>query len=241
MCIRDRLVGVVTVLFIPEPKSAYVMPDEGANFFGWFLSAVYKPFADFFSRNGSLALLILAFVGIFRISDLLMGVMANPFYIDMGFTLTEIGVVTKFYGTLATIIGAFSGGLLVVKFGILRPLLLAAALLALTNLPFAILASLGANLWLLAGTITADNFSAGLGGAVFIAYLSSLTNRLYTATQYALFTSLMTLPGKFLGGFSGILVDGYGYTKFFILAALAGIPAICLVLLLMRSQARRLA
>ena len=235
------LVGVVTVLFIPEPKSAYVMPDEGANFFGWFLSAVYKPFADFFSRNGSLALLILAFVGVFRISDLLMGVMANPFYIDMGFTLTEIGVVTKFYGTLATIIGAFSGGLLVVKFGILRPLLLAAALLALTNLPFAILASLGANLWLLAGTITADNFSAGLGGAVFIAYLSSLTNRLYTATQYALFTSLMTLPGKFLGGFSGILVDGYGYTKFFILATLAGIPAICLVLLLMRSQARRLA
>ena len=236
------LVGVLTVLVISEPESPCVGLGEDTNsLIGWFFSAVCRPFVDFFSRNGALALLILVFVGLFRISDLLMGVMANPFYIDIGFTLTEIGVVTKFYGTLATIIGAFSGGLLVIKFGILRPLLLAAALLALTNLPFAILANLGANLWLLTGTITADNFSAGLGGAVFIAYLSSLTNRLYTATQYALFTSLMTLPGKFLGGFSGIVVDEYGYTKFFILAAVAGIPAVCLVLLLMRSQGRRLA
>ena len=91
----------------------------------------------------------------------------------------------------------------------------------------------------LIGTITADNFSAGLGGAVFIAYLSSLTNRLYTATQYALFTSFMTLPGKFIGGFSGVFVDGYGYVIFFSGAAAAGIPAILLTLLLLRRQGQR--
>ena len=232
-------VGVFTVFLISEPDNGDIVIDKTSNVVAWFLSAVCKPFVDFFARNGSFAILILLFVGVFRISDLLLGVMANPFYIDMGFTLTEIGVVTKFYGTIATIVGAFVGGLLVVKFGILRPLLLAAVLLAVTNLLFAFLAAAGADLLLLTGTITADNFSAGLGGAVFIAYLSSLTNRLYTATQYALFTSLMTLPGKFLGGFTGIFVDSYGYVQFFIIAALAGIPAILLVGILMRNQGRR--
>ena len=232
-------VGVLTVFLISEPENGDIVIDKTSNVVAWFLSAVCKPFVDFFARNGSFAILILLFVGVFRISDLLLGVMANPFYIDMGFTLTEIGVVTKFYGTIATIVGAFVGGLLVVKFGILRPLLLAAVLLAVTNLLFAFLAAAGADLVLLTGTITADNFSAGLGGAVFIAYLSSLTNRLYTATQYALFTSLMTLPGKFLGGFTGIFVDSYGYVQFFIIAALAGIPAILFVVILMRHQGRR--
>jgi PAT family beta-lactamase induction signal transducer AmpG len=232
-------VGVFTVFLISEPENRDIEVAEIDNVVEWFISAVCRPFMDFFARNGSFAILILLFVGVFRISDLLMGVMANPFYIDMGFSLTEIGVVTKFYGTIATIVGAFVGGLLVVKFGILRPLFLAAVLLALTNLLFAFLAGAGANLVLLAGTITADNFSAGLGGAIFIAYLSSLTNRLYTATQYALFTSVMTLPGKSLGGFSGIFVDSYGYVQFFIIAALAGIPAILMVLILMRNQGNR--
>ena len=198
--------------------------------------AVVRPFVDFFERNGRLALLILLFVGLFRISDILMGVMANPFYIDLGFSLTQIGLIIKVYGTFATVTGAFLGGALVVRYGIMWPLLVGAVLLASTNLLFSALALVGPDLVMLTATITADNLSAGLAGTVFIAYLSSLTNTAYTATQYALFTSLMTLPGKFLGGFTGLAVDAIGYVEFFVYAALAGVPAIILVVVLMRAQ-----
>jgi len=179
---------------------------------------------------------ILLFVGLFRISDLLMGVMANPFYIDLGFSLTQIGLIIKVYGTIATVVGAFLGGALVIRYGIMWPLLAGAVLLASTNLLFSVLALIGPDVVMLVVTITADNLSAGLAGTVFIAYLSSLTNTAYTATQYALFTSLMTLPGKFLGGFTGLAVDAVGYVEFFIYAALAGVPAIVLVMVLMRSE-----
>ena len=165
-----------------------------------------------------------------------MGVMANPFYIDLGFSLSEIGLIIKGYGTVATIVGAFLGGLVVAKYGIMKPLLVGAVLLAFTNILFSILALIGPDRTMLIVTITLDNLSAGLAGTVFIAYLSSLTNVAYTATQYALFSSLMTLPGKFLGGFTGIVVNATGYFEFFIYAALAGIPAIVLVVILMRSE-----
>ena len=230
------LVGIGTVLMIHEPAistDSRQRLDGGKN---WFVAAVVNPFVDFFSRNGRLALVILLFVGLFRISDLLMGVMANPFYIDLGFSLTEIGLIIKVYGTFATITGAFIGGALVVRYGIMWPLLAGAVLLALTNLLFSALALVGPDLIMLTVTITADNLSAGLAGTVFIAYLSSLTNTAYTATQYALFTSLMTLPGKFLGGFTGLAVDSIGYVEFFIYAALAGVPAIVLVMVLMREE-----
>ena len=230
------LVGITTVLKIREPEipSHSVEPFNGAK--SWFVMAVVRPFVDFFERNGRLALLILLFVGLFRISDILMGVMANPFYIDLGFSLTQIGLIIKVYGTLATVAGAFLGGALVVRYGIMWPLLVGAVLLASTNLLFSALALVGPDLVMLTATITADNLSAGLAGTVFIAYLSSLTNTAYTATQYALFTSLMTLPGKFLGGFTGLAVDAIGYVEFFIYAALAGVPANVLVVVLMRAQ-----
>ena len=122
------------------------------------------------------------------------------------------------------------------RYGIMWPLLAGAVLLASTNLLFSALGLVGPDLVMLTVTITADNLSAGLAGTVFIAYLSSLTNTAYTATQYALFTSLMTLPGKFLGGFTGLAVDSIGYVEFFISAALAGLPAIVLVLVLMRAE-----
>ena len=202
----------------------------------WLSVAVMDPFVDFFSRNGRYAILILLFIGLFRISDILMGVMANPFYIDLGFSLSEIGLIIKGYGTVATIVGAFLGGLVVAKYGIMKPLLVGAVLLAFTNILFSILALIGPDRTMLIVTITLDNLSAGLAGTVFIAYLSSLTNVAYTATQYALFSSLMTLPGKFLGGFTGIVVNATGYFEFFIYAALAGIPAIVLVVILMRSE-----
>ena len=230
------LVGVVTVLVIQEPlvPSGSLPRLDGAK--SWIVASVVNPFVDFFSRNGRLALVILLFVGLFRISDLLMGVMANPFYIDLGFSLTQIGLIIKVYGTIATVVGAFLGGALVIRYGIMWPLLAGAVLLASTNLLFSVLALIGPDVVMLVVTITADNLSAGLAGTVFIAYLSSLTNTAYTATQYALFTSLMTLPGKFLGGFTGLAVDAVGYVEFFIYAALAGVPAIVLVMVLMRSE-----
>ncbi len=245
------LVGVVTVFVIREPemtrdpgavmREARVvefmernahLPRAWRQAAGWFIGAVVCPFVDFFSRTGWLALAILLFIGSFRVSDILMGVMANPFYLDIGFTLEEIGYVIKGFGTVMTIIGALVGGVLVARYGIMRPLLLGAVLLAVTNLVFAVLAVVGPDMVLLVATISADNLSAGIAGTVFIAYLSALTNTAYTATQYALFSSLMTLPGKLLGGFTGIVVDAVGYVEFFVYVACAGVPAVLLVLYL---------
>ena len=248
-------VGVVTVLLIKEPKhktSAETimreqrvidflennahLPDKLKNVGAWIIGAVICPFTDFFQRNGSLAIVILLFISMFRISDIAMGVMANPFYLDLGFSKTEIANVSKIFGFFVSIFGALLGGLLVVRYGIMRPLLLGAILVATTNLLFAVMSEVTPSLALLAMVISADNLSGGLAGGVFIAYLSSLTNTSYTATQYALFSSLMTLVPKFLGGFSGVIVENYGYFNFFIYASIIGIPAILLVLYLMRQR-----
>jgi PAT family beta-lactamase induction signal transducer AmpG len=207
--------------------------------FRWFSDAVISPFADFFTRNGATALIILLLIGAYRISDITMGVMANPFYIDLGFSLKEIANVTKVFGFFMTIAGAAAGGILVVRFGIMRPLLLGATLVAVTNLLFAALALTEPGIGLLALVVSADNLSGGLATSVFVAYLSSLTNQAYTATQYALFSSLMTLPAKFLGGFSGLIVDSQGYAVFFTFSSALGIPAIALVLYLRHLDRRR--
>ena len=194
----------------------------------WFGDAVVAPFVDFFRRNGASALLILALIGVYKLSDITMGVMANPFYLDLGFSKAQIADVTKLFGFFMTIGGAALGGVLVARFGIPRPLLAGALLVALTNLLFAALALSEPSLPLLALVVSADNLSGGIATAVFIAWLSSLTNQAYTATQYALFSSLMTLPAKLLGGFSGVIVDGWGYPLFFTYAAAIGLPAIAL-------------
>ncbi|MEJ1993795.1 MAG: MFS transporter [Limibacillus sp.] len=252
-------VGMVTVLVIREPEGSLTrgavleepevqafmsrlsIQAEGARrALGWFYGAVVSPLVDFFKRNGWLALLILGLVGTYRLSDITMGVMANPFYIDLGFTKTEIAAVAKGYGLFAGFAGTFLGGLLVARYGIMKPLFLGAVLMIVTNLLFAWLAVLGADLGFLIVTISADNLAGGLGGTVFIAYLSSLTNRAYSATQYALFSSLFTLPGKFVGGWSGVVVDSAGYVNFFIYAGLLGIPAVLLVLLIARYGRRLL-
>ena len=238
--------GIITTLLIAEPEHP---PLTGAatnadlplpaRLARWFRTAVVDPFVDFFARNGRLALLILAVITLYKLSDITMGVMANPFYLDLGFSKTEIANVTKIYGFFMTIAGAALGGVLVTRYGIMRPLLLGAVMVAGTNLLFALLARSEPNLTLLATVISADNLSGGLATSAFIAYLSSLTNQAYTATQYALFSSLMTLPAKFLGGFSGIVVDARGYEFFFVYAAAIGTPAILLVLLLIRLNQRR--
>jgi MFS transporter, PAT family, beta-lactamase induction signal transducer AmpG len=250
------LVGVFTVLLISEPEHR-VLPvttemEEGLKhrlhadrsglwhrLEAWFVGAVMAPFVEFFKRNGSWALLILAFIALYRLSDITMGIMANPFYLDIGFSIKEIADVSKVFGFFMTLAGLFLGGLLVVRYGIFRPLLAGAVMVAITNLLFAQLATVGADLTWLALVISADNLSAGFSNTAFIAYLSSMTNRAYTATQYALFSSLMTLPGKFFSGFSGVIVDVSSYQVFFVYAALMGLPAIILAWLLWR-HARRI-
>ena len=192
-----------------------------------------SPFVEFFRRNGALAILVLLLVGAYKLSDITMGAMAGPFYLDLGFSKTEIANITKVFGFFMTIAGASLGGILVVRFGILRPLLAGAILVASTNLLFVWLANSEPNLTSLAVVISADNLSGGLATSAFIAWLSSLVNKTYTATQYALFSSLMTLPAKFLGGFSGVVVDASSYASFFLYAGLLGIPAIVLVVLLL--------
>jgi len=158
--------------------------------------------------------------------------MAYPFYIDLGFSKVEIANVAKVFGLVMTIAGALVGGALVTRFGVMRVLLLGAICVAATNLAFAVLAVSGQSLVGLALVISADNLSGGLAASAFIAYLSRLTNTAYTATQYALFSSIMTLAPKIISGFSGVIVDAFGYVTFFIYASALGIPAIALVLYL---------
>lgn len=245
------VVGMVTTFIIREPEvfvdedtrslereMAVLGKAEGRGLFReiriWFAGALIGPFADFWRRFRFLGLLILLFVGLFRISDIFMGVMANPFYLDLGFTKNQIGNVAAAFGLAMTLTGAALGGVLVARFGIMRMLILTAVLAPLTNLTFSWLSGLGPELYGLVLAIMADNISSGMAVAVFIAYLSSLTNTAYTATQYALFSSIMTLPGQFLAGFTGVLVEHVGWFWFFISSAFIGIPGILLALLLFR-------
>jgi MFS transporter, PAT family, beta-lactamase induction signal transducer AmpG len=175
-----------------------------------------------------------------------MGVMANPFYIDMGFTLQQIANVTKIYGFVMSILGALLGGALVFRFGAARLLVVSVFLIATSNLTFAWLAYVGQpDIVLLATAISIDNLVSGMAGSVFIAFLSGLTNAAYTATQYALFSSIMTLPGKLIAGYSGLIVDTMqaaryssrsfgGYSTFFVYTALLGLPALVLAVIVRR-------
>ena len=188
------------------------------------------PLKDFFRRYGlKSALLLLVLVGVYRISDIVLGVIANVFYQDVGFTKPEIAGVVKTFGLFMTIAGGFLGGLLSVRYGVVRILLLGALLSAATNLLFIALAAVGHDLSMLYLVISVDNLSAGLAGAAFVAFLSSLTNIRFTAMQYAIFSSLMTLFPKILGGYSGTIVDSLGYPYFFMLTALLGLPVLVLV------------
>lgn len=190
--------------------------------------AVIDPFVDFIRRYRYQALLILALVGCYRISDIIMGAMANPFYLELGFSKIDIANVTKVFGFGMTILGAFLGGLLVNRYGVAPILVIGAVCVACTNLLFAWLSSIQPDLFSLAIVISADNLSGGIAIVAFIAFLSGLTSQEFTATQYALFSSIMTLPGKFFSGYSGVLVDEGGFGNFFLLAAALGIPAILL-------------
>lgn len=188
------------------------------------------PLKDFFRRYGlKSALLLLLLVGVYRISDIVLGVIANVFYQDVGFTKPEIAGVVKTFGLFMTIAGGFLGGILSVRYGVTRILMLGALLSAATNLLFVALAAVGHDLGMLYLVISVDNLSAGLASAAFVAFLSGLTNIQFTAMQYAIFSSLMTLFPKILGGYSGTIVDSLGYPNFFMLTALLGLPVLILV------------
>jgi PAT family beta-lactamase induction signal transducer AmpG len=188
------------------------------------------PILDFFRRYGlATALLLLALVGLYRISDIVLGVIANVFYQDLGFSKPQIAKAVNTFGVLVSIAGGFLGGVLATRFGVMRILMLGAVLSAATNLAFVGLAYAGHNVPLMYATVFADNLAAGLASAAFVAFLSSLTNVQFTAVQYAIFSSLMTLLPKTLGGYSGSIVDGIGYPGFFIFTTLIGVPVLVLV------------
>jgi len=262
------LIGMVTVFLVREPKRAEdggemkalseQLAKRGAlgRAGAWFMVAVVGPFMDFFGRHGWYALLILLFIGSYRLTDITMGVMANPFYIDVGFTKSEIAEVSGFYGVWVGIAGALLGGVVVARWGLMRPLIVCAILAAASNMLFYLVAvdgreilDLGAcrdslclpddpaavrrgDIALLYMTISAENLVGGATGTVLIAYLSSLTNAAYTATQYALFGSLWSFVGKLVASTSGWIIDETSYPFFFAYTAVLGVPAVVLAILL---------
>ena len=230
----SMLLGVLTVLLSPEPAPQPLARARGAG--EWLRTALVEPFADFFRRYRWQAALILALIAVYRISDVVMGIMANPFYVDMGYTKDEVAAVTKIYGVVMTLAGAFVGGSLALRFGVMRILMLGALLSALTNLLFAWLAGFGHSVPALIAVVSADNLASGIASAAFVGYLSSLTNISYSATQYALFSSLMLMLPKFVAGFSGDYVNAHGYGGFFVSTALLGLPVLLLVALAARAQ-----
>jgi PAT family beta-lactamase induction signal transducer AmpG len=221
-----------------QPLHLGVSPGA-APFVAWLDVVIVEPFADFFRRYRWHAALILALIAVYRISDVVMGIMANPFYVDMGFTKDEVAAVSKVFGVIMTLVGAFLGGVLALRIGVMRTLMLGALLSAASNLLFAWLAGVGHDLRMLVFVVSADNLSSGIASAAFVAYLSSLTNIQYSATQYALFSSMMLLLPKWLAGFSGKFVDAFGYTEFFIGTALLGVPVLVLVWLATRTAVPR--
>jgi MFS transporter, PAT family, beta-lactamase induction signal transducer AmpG len=226
------LPGMLMVLGSPEPVPAPMKPAR--NVAEWVQGALVDPFADFWRRYRWQAVLVLALIATYRISDVVMGIMANPFYVDMGFTKDEVAAVTKVYGVVMTLVGAFIGGVLSARWGVMRILMLGAILSAASNWLFAWLSGVGHDVTALIWVVSADNLASGIASAAFIAYLSSLTNISYSATQYALLSSMMLLLPKFIAGFSGDFVNAYGYAQFFQVTAWLGVPVLLLVSLASR-------
>jgi PAT family beta-lactamase induction signal transducer AmpG len=229
----SMVIGIMAVLISPEP-AAPVRSQEKQTLQAWLYGALVAPFMEFIKRFGWHAAVILALIATYRISDVVMGIMANPFYVDTGFSKADVANVTKVYGVLMTLVGAAVGGVMALRWGVMRVMMVGAVLSALTNCLFAWLATVGNNYWALVGVISADNLASGIASAAFIAYMSGLTSRGYSATQYALFSSLMLLLPKFVAGFSGVFVDAYGYASFFYATALLGLPVLGLVWLASR-------
>ena len=194
-----------------------------------FARAIKEPVADLYRRTGRTIVPILALVALYRLPDFVAGVMSNPLYVDLGFSKVQIASVAKLYGIWIGIVGAFVGGILVSKLGLYRTMLIGAVLSLVSHLLFAWLSGQGASLEALILAISVDNFAGSFSGTALIAYMSGLTGAGFSATQYALLSSLYALPGKVVGGISGFIVAAYGYAAFFMLTAAIGIPVLALV------------
>ncbi len=191
-----------------------------------------EPITNFFKRYRKIAIIILLLIGLYRIADVVMGVMANIFYLEKGYEIKNIATFSKFFGLIATICGGFLGGFCAMKFSTYKSLLIGAIAASSTNLLFALLAIIDKNLVYLATIIIADNLASRFAGASFVVYLSSLTSIKFTATQYALFTSLMLFIPKLIAGYSGTIVDILNYPLFFIFTAILGLPVIFIIIYL---------
>ncbi|WP_262298507.1 AmpG family muropeptide MFS transporter [Microvirga sesbaniae] len=199
-----------------------------------FVKAIVEPLADLFRRKGLMLIPILALIACYRIPDYASGIMANPLYIDLGFSKADIANISKLYGVWIGIIGAFAGGLALTRIGLWWTVLIGAVMAAGSNLMFSWLASGNATLWGLTLSISVDNFAGGFAGAALVAYMSGLTSPGFAATQYALLSSLYALPGKLIGGASGAVVEAYGYPALFTGTAAIAIPLVILCLIIRR-------
>ncbi len=214
------LPGVLTTLLTPEPKVSAGIPRTMRE-------AVVNPMVDYFSRNGAIWMLV--FILLYKIGDTMASAITTPFYLEIGFSKTEIGTVVKFFGTAATLAGAALGGLLLLKLGINRGLWIFGILQALSTAGFAILARIGYNISMLSGVIAFENLSSGMGTAAFVAFMASITNKKFTATQYALLTSLMGLPRALASSVTGVMAKNIGWENFFVGCTLIAIPGMLLL------------
>lgn len=230
-------VGVGAILLSPEPhgeKPPLPLFPRRERWRAWWREAVLAPFTDFLQRPG--AFTILAFVLLYKFGDVFAGVMANPFYVDIGFTNSEIASISKLFGLLATLAGVFIGGAVVSRYGVLKSLLGCGVLQMASNLMFSVQAVVGHDLSLLAVTIGFENLAGGMGSAAFVAYLSLLCTTAYSATQYALLSSLMAVGRTVLSSGAGWVAEQVDWSVFFLLSTVAALPGLALLLWRRRIQ-----
>jgi len=225
-------IGMLIVILSPEPEAALTPDLKNRSLRDWLMYYVVNPFSEFATRPGWI--LIILFVVTFKLGDAFLSVMTNPFYIDLGFSKTEIAEITKLFGVLALGIGLFIGGILIKRFGMLITLVITGILQAASNLIFAYQAIVGYDLTALTLTIAVENITGGMGTAAFVAYLSGLTNISFTATQYALLSALMSLGRNILSSPSGYVVDALGWVDFFVFSVVMALPGLFLLLILVR-------
>lgn len=230
------IVCMAVAVFGPKVEAGLYAPPKRLPIGRALRESIVGPFADFLKRYGVAALVILLFIALYRIPDFVMGFMTGPLYVDLGYDKTQIGVIRGGAGMFATMFGVFVGGLVLLRVGFFTSLAVGVVAQSLTNLLYSWLAVMPADNLYLTVAVVGDNIAYGYAGTVLIAYMSSLTNTAFTATQYALFSSFYALPGKFVGGFSGFVVDAAGYVWFFIYTALIGLPALALLFALKRTE-----
>ena len=229
------LVGFITALLAPIPDTDREYEERVQERENWIHTAIVAPFVEFFQRNNlGVSLYILAFILLYKFGDAFAGVMANPFYIKIGFTKVEIANVSKIFGVFATLVGVFAGGIAVKRWGILKSLLYCGILQMLSNLMFAMQAAIGSHVGFLVLTIGIENLSGGMGSAAFVAYLSLLCNTAYTGTQYALFTSFMAFGRTWLSAYSGWVAEQTDWVTFFVISTFVALPGLLLLLGMMK-------